>query len=487
MSALPMTLRPRLLPLLALVTAGTVLAAEPADKAPATQHRDAVNLVDTWLEAQVAYHRVPSLAAGVVIGQELVWRKGYGHVDAAGTKPADADTLYSICSISKLFTSIAVMQLWEQGKLGLDDEIGRWVPAAKTLKQSDADSGPITLRMLLMHAAGVPRETLQASWSYPDYAVPSREAILADLARQHTFMRTGDHFQYSNLGMFLLGEAVASASGLPYGDYVEQQVLGPLKLADTHPRLPVELLEQRLPPGYSALNRQGQRERLKPFDMTPLAAAAGYTSSVNDLARFIRWNFKLRKDGGQDVLKVATLREMQRVQWQDPDGGDTWGLGFWVGHVGGNQVMGHGGRCPGYVTSLTMVPAKELGVIALTNTFGDGPYAGPIRNLMLKGMALPVAPTDAKAPRLADYSGHYQAHPWGSESVVLPWGKDLVTLDLPTDDPVADMTVIRHQSGDVFREVRKDDTLGAEIRFERDASGKVVASHSWNYVSKKLD
>lgn len=484
---MPMTLRPLLPALLALLTTGTVLAATPAAPAPTTQHRDAVNLVDTWLEAQVAYHQVPSLAAGVVIGQELVWHKGYGHVDAARTKPADADTLYSICSISKLFTSIAVMQLWEQGKLGLDDEIGHWVPAAEALKQSDADSGPITLRMLLMHAAGVPRETLQESWSYPDYTVPSREAILADLARQQTFMRTGDHFQYSNLGMFLLGEAIANASGQPYRDYVQQQVLAPLKLTDTRIGLPVELLEQRLPPGYSARNRQGQRERLQPFDMTPLAAAAGYTSSVNDLARLISWNFKLNKDGGQHVLKVATLREMQRVQWQEPDGGDTWGLGYWVGRSGGNQLVGHGGRCPGYVTSLTMVPAKELGVIALTNTFGDGPYSGPIRGLMLKGLALPVAPTDAKAPRLADYSGHYQAHPWGSESVVLPWGKDLVMLELPTDNPVEDMEIYRHQGGDVFRAVRKDDTLGAEVRFERDASGKVVASRSWNYISKKLD
>ncbi|MCA0176227.1 MAG: serine hydrolase [Proteobacteria bacterium] len=482
-----MTLSPLLAPLLALLASGAVLAATPADKPPTTQHRDAVNLVDTWLEAQVAYHRVPSLAAGIVVGQELVWHKGYGFVDAARTRPADADTLYSICSISKLFTSIAVMQLWEQGKLGLDDDIGRWVPAAKALKQSDADSGPITIRMLLMHAAGVPRETLQESWSYPDYQVPSREAILADLARQQTFMRTGDHFQYSNLGMFLLGEAVASASGQPYRDYVQQQVLSPLKLADTRPYLPLELLEQRLPPGYSALNRQGQRERLKPFDMTPLAAAAGYTSSVNDLARLASWNFKLRKDGGQNVLKVATLREMQRVQWQDPDGGDTWGLGYWVGRSGGDQLVGHSGRCPGYVTSMTLVPAKELGVIALTNTYGDGPYGRQIRTLMLKGMALPVAPTDAQAPRLADYSGHYQAHPGGGEAVVQPWGKDLVMLWLPTDDPVEDMEVIRHQGGDVFREVRKDDTLGAEIRFERDASGKVIASRSWNYVSKKLD
>jgi CubicO group peptidase (beta-lactamase class C family) len=150
----------------------------------------------------------------VVVGQGMVWRKAWGSLDHKRQMPARTDTVYGICSISKLFTAVAAMQLWEAGKLGLDEDIGKYLPAF-AIQRSDPDSGPITVRGLLTHSSGLPREAVGAYWTPPDFRFPTRDEVLQGLAGQITFQRAGDHYQYSNLGLTLVGEVVAAVSGQP--------------------------------------------------------------------------------------------------------------------------------------------------------------------------------------------------------------------------------------------------------------------------------
>ncbi len=454
--------------------------AASAAAAPATQYRDAVRLVETWLQAQAAYERVPGLSAGIVIGQELVWRGAFGFSDHQRKLPTRPDTIYGICSISKLFTAVAVMQLVEDGKLALDDDIAKLLPAF-AMQRSDADSGPITIRMLLMHASGLPREGATSYWTLPDFRFPSREALLKGLAEQKTFMRAGDHFQYSNLGMALLGEAVAAASGTSYEAFVQDRILNPLRLADTRPYLPAAEWGKRLAQGFGAVQRDGTRQPLPLYDTRGLTPAAGFSSTVDDLARFAAWNFRLRKNGGKELLRVASLREMQRVQWTDPDGKETWGLGFAVWRDGSTALAGHGGVCPGQLRNLQMALNEEVAAIAMVNANdnrGLGRYTTPMRKLMLKGLKLPVAPADG--PKLDDYAGRYSEQPCDSEVVITPWGRDLAVLHLPHTDPAAGLTLMRHAGGDLFRELREDGTLADEVTFVRDAAGRVVGYRVWN-------
>jgi CubicO group peptidase (beta-lactamase class C family) len=96
-----------------------------------------------------AFDRLPAVSAGgVVVGEELVWKQGHGWIDKDRRIATRADTIYGICSISKLFTSISVMQLWEAGKLSLDEDIGKLLPSFD-IQRTVPDSGPITVRSLL--------------------------------------------------------------------------------------------------------------------------------------------------------------------------------------------------------------------------------------------------------------------------------------------------------------------------------------------------
>jgi CubicO group peptidase (beta-lactamase class C family) len=428
-----------------------------------------------WLEAQAKFERVPAVSAGVVVGPDLVWKKGFGTIDARGQVAAGADTIYSICSISKLFTSVAVMQLWERGMFSLDDDIGKLVPAF-AMQRSDADSGPITIRSLLTHSSGLPREGDFSYWNAPDFKFPTRAELLQSLGRQSTFMRVSDHYQYSNLAMALLGEVVASTSGTSYEEYVQRQILEPLKLADTRLFMPMNLYGKRLAQSYGAIKREGARDLLKPFD-------------TRDLARFASWQFRLRKAGGSELLRVATLRDMQRVQWTDDDGKTTRGLGFGVTRDGDNTVVGHTGVCPGYLSSIALALKDEVAVIAMANANDNASlsrYTRPMRQLMLKGLKLPVAPRTPEAADLESYAGRYASQPFGSESIIVPWGTELATLTLPTNDPAAETEVLRSVGKDTFRAVRGDGTLGEAYTFQRDAAGQVTGVRVWSQLSAKL-
>ncbi|HEY0656426.1 MAG TPA: serine hydrolase [Chryseosolibacter sp.] len=456
----------------------------PAFSQPASNYNDAFVLIDAWLEAHVDYQDLPSLTVAVVKDQETLWSKAYGMANTEAKVPASTTTVYSICSISKLFTSVAIMQLYEQGKLRLDDNIETILPQYK-LRQQFKDSGPITIRSLLTHSSGLPRESDFPYWTGPDFPFPSKEDMTARLAQQQTLYPASTFFQYSNLGMTLLGEVVEKVSGKPYESYVQENILKPLQLNSTRVFLPKEEWGRKLAIGYGAEKRDGTRDKIKLFDAKGITAAAGFSSNVEDLSKFAAWNFRLINSGGDEVLKSSTLKEMQRVHWVDPDWRTNWGLGYSVNQQDGNTIVGHGGSCPGYRTTLQLDPKEKMGYSVMINAGGESPelVAKEIREIIAKVQKDKLG---KKSPlNLEQYSGTYSLQPWGSEKIVRPWFGDLVMLALPTDNADEGMTIYQHVSGDTFRRVRRDKTLAEEIVFERDASGKVtrILQHS-NYSTR---
>ena len=445
---------------------------------------DALQYIDAWLEAQQEYDHLPGIAVGIVKDQELLWSKAYGSADIKKKIPATTETQFSICSITKLFTSIAIMQLYEQGKLRLDDSLSSLLPERHIRQQFD-DSGPITIRGLLTHSSGLPRESDFPYWTAPDFDFPSKDQLHEKLNEQQTLYPASTYFQYSNLGMTLLGEVVEKLSGVPYEVYVEENILKPLRLRNTHPQLSRELWGTKLATGYSSMTRQGTREVVPLFDTEGIQPAAGYSSTVEDLAQFAAWQFRLLTNGGKEILHAATLRDMQRVHWVDPDWKVHWGLGFAVFQQNGKTLTGHWGSCPGYRSLIVMDPKEKLGVIVLINAM-ENPwrYASEMRNILLKGEKERKKRTvDAD---LEQYTGLYNAQPWGSEKKVLTWYGHLAILGLPSNNPLEDMTLLQHVDGDTFRRIRRDEGLGEEVVFERDdKTGKVIKmwSHS-NYLVK---
>lgn len=447
-----------------------------ADPDPATA--EALRLVDAWADAAQTYGCWPALSIAVGEKDKIVWSGGYGHVDAARKKPADGKTIYSICSISKLFTSVAVMQQWEAGKLRLDEPVETYLPWAR-LQSDGKDSVPITLRALLTHSAGVPRDGRTSYWTWPDFPFPDQAELEADYSSSKPLYPVGKYYQYSNIGLTLAGDAAAAVSGKPYRQLVEDGILKPLGLSDTRPYLPVDQLGSRMAVAWGPLDRDGQRKLLKPFDARAITPAAGFSSTAEDLVKFGLWQIGLHKQEAAPatpgVLRPSTLREMQRVHFSDPARGGSWGLGFYVELDGAKAYVGHDGSCPGYNTVLLVRPDSEIAVAAMTTDNREIWNEGMQIHKLIEARRDHSFKTEPlKGIPLEDYAGRYMDNVWTNESVILPWNGGLVALDLPSSRPADNLTFMLPLGDDRFRVLAKDGAEMHVLTFRRDAQGRVT-------------
>jgi len=483
-------------------------ADEPPSVAADPRVADALTAWAAWVDYQLGVEGVPGASLALVHDQEVLLARGVGLANPETGRAADADTIYSICSISKLFTSISVLRERDAGHLRLDEPISSYLDWFSIADAHPGDEA-VTLRRILTHSSGLPRESDYPYWSAPDFRFPSHDEIVRRLAEQQTLYPSGRYFQYSNLGLTLAGEVVAATSGEPWADYVQTQILTPLGMMDTFTEIPEQHEGDRLALGYSAHRYRGERQVMPFFQARGIAPAAGMASTAGDLARFAAWQFRLLDEEPRsetaaeaEILRPATLREMQRVHWVDPDWETTWGLGFSVRRSDGRTLVGHGGACPGYFTQILLEPKTKMAAIVLSNAMGtevgrlaDGglklvtpqveAVVGEAKAAAEKaekmaeeateenaGMAAAPEPRD---PDLDRYTGLYTS-PWGDAAIVR-WKEGLAELWLDSRDPVEALSELRRvEDGDhLFRRVREDDgTLAEEVEFEVDPEGRAT-------------
>jgi len=288
--------------------------------------------------------------------------------------------------------------------------------------------------------------------------------------------------------MSLLGEIVAAKTGKNYDVYVEQNILTPLQLSNTHPYLPEKLWRTELASGYSALNRDGGRKMQPFFRTNAITPAAGYSSNVIDMAKFASWQLRLLSGGKPEVLKSSTLKEMQRIQWISPDKKLTWGLGFYIVYdAGGEARVGHDGSCPGYVSVVMIDPNKKIGVTVMINAQGVDvyKYSNQVFGLLNKTID---EDTTTKNIDLSEYKGRYDNYAWSGETVVVPFKGKLVVLGLPANTPSENIREYLYIKKDTFRRIRADDkTLGEELIFERDKNGKIKSLRTFSRYQNKIN
>jgi CubicO group peptidase (beta-lactamase class C family) len=478
--------------LVLLATVAPVLAAE-AEPAPRllrddARVADAVAAWETWIEYQLAINRIPAASVGLVHDQELLTARGFGLANPATAEPATAETIYSICSISKLFTSVALMQLREEGKVRLDAPVADYLDWF-TLNDAHPDDEEITVRRLLSHSSGLPRESDFPYWSDPDFIFPTHDEIVERLSDQETLYPSSRYFQYSNLGLTLVGEIVIEVTGEDFDGRIRREILDPLGMANTSTDIPAEKWGEALAVGHTNLKRDGERKPMGVFKANGIAPAAGFASTVPDLAEFAKWQFRLLGADTTEIIRSSTLREMQRVQWMDPDWETTRGLGFGTWKSNGHVFVGHSGGCPGYYSQFLLVPKQKLGVIVLTSAIGSpvGFYAEKAADLLVPTITAATddsGDTPERDPELDRYVGVYESS-WG-QSAILHWKGGLAVMGLDTRDPKEAIFKLKKTGEHTFRRVRKDDeSLAEEFVFELDEGGAATrfTSHS-NWMTR---
>lgn len=449
-----------------------------------------IKLLQLWIGETMDYYHIPGLAIGIVYDQDLIWSKGFGYADLETHEPITPQTLFRIASISKLFTSMAIMQLRDAGKLQLDDPLRKHLKWF-TIKNEFKDGPEISIRQVLTHSSGLPREAAFPYWT--DHVFPSREELIKALPDQEMIFEPETRWKYSNLGMALLGEVVSRVSGMSYEDYIQKKILQPLNMGDTR----IQLKETdmfKLATGYLRFFPDRPRE-VAPFtDSKALTPAANFSSNVEDLARFIA--FHLSEDQMPSVMKRSTRREMQRVQWLQPHWKSGWGLGFSISRDGERTLVGHGGWVAGYRSQIVFSPGEKIGVIVLMNTEDFSPFT--IAKKALTMLAPVIRGAQPSAPEAVpdtsawlSYVGRYiDTSYWETEVLVLNKRLYLYDYGLPAnEDPQSALRELFYTGQPHIYRLSGENGNGEKVIFEMEEGAvkriKIGENYIFPYPNKK--
>jgi D-alanyl-D-alanine carboxypeptidase len=453
--------------------AGSAMAQEPEG------FKDAIGLLDAWTANRVASRGQPSVSVGVVLGDHLVWARGYGFADLDKKIPATQQTLYRIGSITKSFTAVAILQLRDAGKLQLDDPLRRHLKEVH-IQQHSTGTPDVTLRELLTHTSGLQREVPGTVWT--DAMFPSEadlELLLTEAYEPDT------QWKYSNLGFALLGKVVAVEAGQPWNAYVQGHILTPLGMLKTRPIPRSD--EPGLAVGYVRTAPGGTFVPADKFPSGPLDPAGAIAANVEDLAKYLAFHIAEGSSGGSPVLAGRTLREMHRPQWLLPDWQNAYGFGMRVRHIDGIVRVGHGGAVPGYTASIETIPALRLGVVVLTNSDDGDPASYTDYALQLLSpivtKSLPHE-TRTSSEKSQQFAGVYRSTRYSSRLVVLLDGR--LSMLMPDDpNPYTARTLLEVTDDPRVFIMRptgaySSGPFGEKLTFDVSADGKVTGFHTEN-------
>jgi CubicO group peptidase (beta-lactamase class C family) len=417
----------------------------------------------------MAAHEQPGLSIAIVDDQEVVWQKGYGFADVERRLPATPATLYRIASITKLFTATAILQLRDEGRLRLDDCVVEHLPWFR-IRNVHPGGPAITLRHLLTHTSGMPRQVLGDNYNELEY--PTREEMIRGLAKQETVFPAESLWKYSNLALAVAGEVIEAVSGEPYADYVEKHILLPLGMKATRvlpaPETP------GLAVGYTRRTAGKAREAHGFIHRQSGVPAGNIASSVEDLAKFATFQMQEGPNGGKRILKRSTVKEMQRVHWLRPDWRSGQGLGFAIRRVGDQVRVGHSGGLPGFRSLLQIAPDQRLAVIVLTNSDDGEPRLCVNQAFCIVGPAIarataPAQTTAEPDPAWDRYLGTYT---WQGEDIhILVLGGRLTMLDPEAENPWESRVTLVPAGSHQFR-MKGGYADGELLVFDVDASGR---------------
>ena len=351
------------------------------NSAPAVDVTQKLAGFDAFMEKTMKDWNAPGIGVGIVVGDKLVFAKGYGYRDYGKKLPITSQTMFPIASNTKLFTAVAAGTLVEEGKLTWDRPIKESVPTIEFY--NSYLNNTITLRDMLAHRTGITRH--DSIWYKSQYSTKELFERLKYLDPKESPRQI---FLYNNMMYAGVGYATELESGKPWPQYVRERILQPLDMKSTGFTI-AEMLKQ---PDYGVpyTERRDSFELYKiPYyeDTDGLAAAGAIVSNIEDLSH---WLIALMNNGqynGKQVLPAKVLDATLQPAIALPNAGaqvrgwwevlnQAYGMGRWTASYRGRLITFHGGDLPGFHSQISFMPNEHIGVIV----FVIGNHIAPLYN-----------------------------------------------------------------------------------------------------------
>jgi CubicO group peptidase (beta-lactamase class C family) len=342
--------------------------------------------------APFARSNAPGCAVGVFRAGVVLYSGGFGMADVANHLPLTDTTAMSVASLSKQFTAFIVMLLEAEGKLGLDDDVRKYVPELPVF------GPPITIRRLLNHTSGL-RDTWNlfdmSGWRIMDEETASDMLWL--IRRQRALNHLpGAEFRYNSTGYFLLSLIAERVSGSPFRRLMSERVFGPLGMTRSVVKADVDQVVDGLATGYWGHDSAALLVARPPFSWT---GATGVVTTIRDLAKWdANWYTPL--------VGTRALRDSMSAPGRLSDGTVIgYGLGQFLGSHRGRRTISHAGSDPGFKADFIRFPEDSLTITVLCNAFdiAPTPLALRVADLYLTGEGTAVAAVEVpdRSPAIA--------------------------------------------------------------------------------------
>jgi D-alanyl-D-alanine carboxypeptidase len=316
--------------------------------------------IDDYITSEIAAKHIPGLSLAIVRDSKVDKLAAYGLANVELSVAASPQTVFQIQSITKTFTSAAILMLMEQGKLALDDPIGKYLDGAPDTWKS------ITLRNLLSHTSGI-KDFINEPTASLRLDVTEDQVLKATAPRPLNF-QPGEKYAYSNTNYHLLAMVIRKITGKSFGDYLKERIFTPLGMTNTRIVSLSDIIPNRAA-GYFWEDR-------KLHNGTYIAQSilgyggGGIVSTAEDMAK---WAIAL---DGETLLKKSTF-ELAWTPMKLNDGSNSvYGLGWGIGAVNGHRTVGHSGaHATGFTSAIIRYRDDNLSIIVLTNSRSADPSA----------------------------------------------------------------------------------------------------------------
>lgn len=305
--------------------------------------------VDDYVSGEMQRRQVPGLALAVIRNGKTFKTKGYGMANLELRVRATPETVFEIGSLTKQFTAVCIMMLVQEGKLGLDDPMDKYLDVPVAWKA-------ITLRHLLTHTSGIKNYTNVPGFEGSRHL--TTKEFVEKISAYPLASTPGETFAYCNSGYNLLGFIIEKISAKNYWQFLAERILNPLRMTSTQSR------DQRVIIASRAAGYEKEKDRLinRDPDLTDVFAAGAIVSTVLDLAK---WNAAL----DSDRLLSRSSRETLWTSFKLNAGKlSLYGFGWRVDDYKGRKNIGHSGSTSGFSASLQRFPQDKLAIILLCNS-----------------------------------------------------------------------------------------------------------------------
>jgi CubicO group peptidase (beta-lactamase class C family) len=375
---------------------------EPTDRAELEAFLEGI------MTAYMESRHIAGATLAVVKDGEIFFTKGYGYADVEERTPVDPErTLFRPGSVSKLFTWTAVMQLVEQGKIDLDADINIYL---RDFKIPQTYPEPVTMTHLLTHTAGFEDVINEMGARSPEDLVPLAEFLARKMPAR--VRAPGKLTSYSNYGTALAGYVVEKIAGVPFEDYVEENIFKILDMQHSTFRQPLPShLADYISGGYTYKNGLFRAQGFEYIN--GLAPAGSMSTTAADIAKFMIAHLQHGKYGENRILEEETAKLMHTQLFSHDPRVDGNAYGFWEMTYNNLRALVHGGDTIWFHSSLSLIPEKNLGLFVSFNSEGGSwPVYDNLMKAFLNHYYPAPEPVDIKPPsgfklRASRLSGSY--------------------------------------------------------------------------------